>query len=229
MVRILISLVFVFASLFVNAQKEIDSTFVDSNFLEDQFYIGVTYNFLVNKDDAINQRNLSYGLQGGFIKDIPLNTSRKLALGIGLGYALNNYYSNLRATDTGSGIDYSILNNTGDYKHNKIESHVIEMPLEFRWRNATGTDYKFWRIYAGLKLGYVLSTRSKYIGNIVRSSFYNKDTSNFQYGLSFSFGYNTFNIHMHYSLSNLFNDSTFLNGERINMKPLRVGLIFYIL
>ncbi|RKR14162.1 outer membrane protein with beta-barrel domain [Maribacter vaceletii] len=227
MLRILFFLVF--SSFFVNAQKEIDSTFVDPNFLEDQFYIGVTYNFLVNKDNAINQRNLSYGLQGGFIKDIPLNKSRKLALGVGLGYALNNYYSNLRATETDSGIEYSILTNTGNYKRNKIESHVIEMPLEFRWRNATGTDYKFWRIYAGLKLGYVLSTRSKYIGNIIRSSFYNKDTSNFQYGVSFNFGYNTFNIHMHYSLSNLFNDSTVLNGESINMKPLRVGLIFYIL
>ena len=38
---------------------------------------------------------------------------------------------------------------------------MIEMPIEFRWRNSTASSYKFWRIYAGAKLGYVAGARSK--------------------------------------------------------------------
>ena len=45
----------------------------DRKYLEDQFYLGVTYNFLMDLPEEAEQRNLSYGLQGGFIKDIPLN------------------------------------------------------------------------------------------------------------------------------------------------------------
>ncbi len=229
MMRLIICTFFTLFFLYSNAQQKIDSVIVDDSFLEDQFYIGVTYNFLVNQPTDVNQRNLSYGLQSGFIKDIPLNNSRKLALGVGLGYALNNYYSNLRATETSSGISYEVLTNASDFKRNKIESHIIEVPLEFRWRNASATDYRFWRIYTGLKLGYVVSTRSKYVEDDFKDSFYNTDSTKFQYGLTFSFGYNTFNLHAHYSLSNLFNDSVTIDGDIIKMKPLRVGLIFYIL
>lgn len=225
-----IYLVISFLLLFnVNGQTKVDSLQLDDNFLEDQLYLGVTYNFLVDQPNDVNQQNLSYGLQGGFIKDIPITTDRRVALGIGLGYALNTYYSNLSATETTSGTTYSILDGDDNYKRNKLESHLIELPLEVRWRNANAKDYKFWRVYAGVKLGYAFSTRSKIVRDIGNASFYNNDTQKFLYGLTFSFGYNTFNLHAHYSLNNLFNDTATVNGEQIVMRPFRIGLIFYIL
>ncbi|WP_298502241.1 porin family protein [uncultured Maribacter sp.] len=210
-------------------QNKVDSLRLDSSFLEDQVYLGVTYNFLVNQpNDDVGQRNLSYGLQAGFIKDIPLSKDRNVALGLGLGYAINTYYSNLRATEIGSDIEYSIVSSK-DYKRNKLESHLIEMPLEFRWRNATPSNYKFWRIYAGFKLGYVVSSRSKIVSDLGDDSFYNKDTEKLVYGLTFSLGYNTFNFHAYYGLNSLFKDNVLINGDPILMRPLRIGLIFYIL
>ena len=70
------------------AQAEQDSTSVDKRYLEDQFYAGITYNFMLSLPDDVSQRNFSYGLQSGFIKDIPLNADRNLGLGIGLGLGL---------------------------------------------------------------------------------------------------------------------------------------------
>ena len=201
----------------------------DKKYLEDQFYVGVTYNFLLNMPHDITQRNLSYGLQTGFIRDIPLNQDRTIALGIGLGYAVNSYYSNLLATEAINGVDYSVLVSDTIYKRNKVETHMLEMPFEFRWRNSTASEYKFWRIYTGFKLGYVVGGRSKYVANNGKQSFYNKDIRKFHYGLTFNFGYNTFNIHAYYSLNSLFNDDVLIDGEPIAMKPLRIGLIFYIL
>ncbi|HLT51103.1 MAG TPA: porin family protein [Arenibacter sp.] len=202
----------------------------DANYLEDQFYVGLTYNFLMDLPTDGAQRNLSYGLQGGFIKDIPLNLGRTFGLGIGVGYGVNSYYTNLRALDNGTELEYVLLDSDTRYKRNKIETHVLEMPLQFRWRNSTPEEYKFWRIYAGMKFGYVFANRSKYVSATEKFSFKNTDVREFQYGIALNVGYNTFNIHVYYALRSLFRDGTSLSsGEPINMRPLQVGLIFYIL
>ena len=201
----------------------------DTEYLEDQFYVGVTYNFIRNKPNDITQRNLSYGLQGGFIKDMPLNPSRTRALGIGFGYAVNSYYSNMQAIKTEGTINYSQVDNNINLKRSKLENHLIELPIEYRWRNSNPEEYKFWRIYTGVKLGYVFASRSKYVSDIEKISFSNGDVRQFQYGLTFSFGWNTFNAHVYYSLSNLFEDNITFDGELIEIKPLRVGFVFYIL
>ena len=224
--RIKFSFSLLFFSSLVLGQTTLDS---DSKYLEDQFYVGITYNFMLNKPNDIAQRNLSYGLQGGFIKDLPINSTRTRAIGIGLGYAVNSYYSNMLADESLNGIVYSRLASEENFKRSKLENHLIEMPIEYRWRNSTPEEYKFWRIYTGVKLGYVFASRSKYLFDAEKVSFSNGDIRQIQYGLTFSFGWNTFNAQIYYSLSNLLNDNTTLDGESIEMKPLRVGLIFYIL
>lgn len=223
---------FLLVTLVSMAQIQPDSVVRDSRYLEDQFYIGLTYNFLLDKPENVSQRKLSYGLQGGFIKDIPINRSRTTALGIGLGYGVYSYYSNLRAIETSDDFGYRVITDIDSLKRNKIETHMLELPLEIRWRNSSPTEYKFWRLYAGLKLGYVVGGRSKYISNKAnneRTSFYNGDIRRFQYGLTFNFGYNTFNLHAYYALNGLFNDGVAVDGTGISIRPLRIGLIFYIL
>lgn len=199
-------------------------------YLEDQLYVGITYNFLLNKPEGVTQRNLSYGLQAGIIKDLPINSKRNLAFGIGLGYAVNSYNTNLQAIEAANGIQYMAISSTTSFKRNKIETHLIEMPIEFRWRNSTADSYKFWRIYTGVKLGYVVGSRSKFVSDDSKQSFYNTDTENFHYGLIFNFGYNTFNIHAYYSLNDLFEKETITTDNvTIGFTPLRIGIIFYIL
>ncbi len=203
----------------------------DSAYLEDQFYFGLTYNALLEKPDAIKQQNLSYGIQTGFIKDIPLNSSRTFALGLGVGYATNSYYSNLLVSNENTGIRYEdSLAEIEGVKRNKLETHTVEFPIEFRWRNSTPTEFKFWRFYPGIKLGYVFSGRSKLVTQDEKVSFSNDDLRSFQYGAMLNFGYNTFNLHLYYSLNPLFNDDvTLSDGNTLTMKPLRLGIIFYIL
>ncbi|WP_072994594.1 porin family protein [Pseudozobellia thermophila] len=212
------------------AQTNGDTVALDTRYLEDQFYIGLTYNFLLEKPDVVNQSNLSYGLQMGFIKDMPINAGRTVALGLGLGYGLYSYYSNLQAVELEEDFGYLIIDDEADFKRNKIESHMIEVPFEFRWRSSNEVSYKFWRVYTGFKVGYALGSRSKLVPTEgAKTSFYNTDIRKFQYGLTFNFGYNTFNLHAYYSLSNLFDDNVYLDGDPIDIKPLRLGIVFYIL
>lgn len=228
MSRTLLLLFTFLPSLVATAQDSL--ALEQSAYLEDQFYIGLTYNLLLNKPESVTQQNLSYGIQAGFIKDIPLNKERNFGLGIGLGYAVNSYYTNIQAIQTANGISYRILDDQFSFKRNKIETHLIEMPLEIRWRNSTATEHRFWRIYTGFKLGYIVGSRSKLVTESYKDSFYNRDTENFRYGLIFNVGYNTFNFHLYYSLNDFFEDNTTLDtGEELALTPMSIGIIFYIL
>ncbi len=220
-------ILFLLTSL-LSAQSVSDSLSIDEKYLEDQFYIGLTYNFLLNKPEGIGQQSLSYGLRGGFIKDLPLNTERTVALGLGLGYGTYSYYSKLLAIETNDVISYGLVEVDG-FKRNKLETHMVELPIEFRWRKSSPTEYKFWRIYAGINLSYVIGARSKLVTDQLKIAFGNTDVTKFQYGLTLNLGWNTFNLHAYYSLNKLFQDQARFNGERIDMQPLRVGFIFYIL
>ena len=219
------AILFLLVVLQSNAQVASDSI-SNTRYFEDQFYVGLSYNFILNHPEGSNQRNLSYGLQAGVLKDIPLNKAGTKAIGIGAGLALNSYYSNLVADISGDDITYSI---NDDITRSKLETHLVEFPLEFRWRNSNAEDYKFWRVYGGIKAAYVLGARSKYDLDDISEGFKNTDLTKFQYGLTLSFGYNTFNFHAYYALTELFDGNASVNGEVLQYRPLRIGLIFYIL
>ncbi|MBA4745799.1 MAG: PorT family protein [Muricauda sp.] len=227
--QFIVSAVCLLLSISVLGQTGMDSTVVpDSRYLEDQFYIGVGYNVLLDTPDEVGQQNLSYNLQAGFIKDIPLNQRRNFGVGLGLGYAVNSYYSNIVSSKESNTIVYQVMEGS-NFNRSKFETHSIEFPLELRWRTSTAEEYKFWRIYAGAKLGYVFSGRSKLVTDSGNDSFSNNDVEKFQYGLMLNFGYNTWNIHAYYALHPLLKEGTALNGNPIDFRVLRIGLIFYIL
>ena len=206
------------------------TTTPNERYLEDQFYMGLTYNSLLERPQGVDQRSLSYGLQGGFIKDIPLNRQRTFALGFGVGYGINSYYSNLVALSVNGEIEYEVSTDIEGFRRSKVETHSLEFPIEIRWRNSNPQDYKFWRVYPGIRMGYTFSSRSKLATDSGKDAFQNEDLRTFQYGAMLNLGYNTFNLHVYYGLNSLFNDDVrTIEGEELGMKPLRLGLIFYIL
>lgn len=206
-----------------------DSTKVDNKYKEDQVYLGVTYNILLNRPADVKQNNLSRGVQLGVIKDMPLNKRRNIALGVGLGYAYNAYFNNLQFLERDGGTWYRVVPDSVNYSRNRIDAHLLEMPIELRWRSSTASSYRFWRIYAGLKLGYVLAGNYKFVGDN-REKFTASDMSRFQAGLHLSVGYNTWNFYAYYGLRRLFDSNAVMEtGESIDMHALKVGIIFYAL
>ncbi len=213
-------------------EKETEEVELDSLYREDQFYFAVTYNLLTKKPDGISQSGFSSGFHAGFIRDIPLNKRRNVAIGLGVGLSSNSYNQNMLITkNTSNNYTYSSLNDTeNSYTKNKFTTYLVEFPIEFRWRTSTYTEYKFWRIYFGAKIGYVFANSSKYLGS--PSDIKNKSISHFntmQYGLQLSGGYNTWNAYIYYSLNPIFTKKATLNGNAIEMRTLKIGLVFYIL
>lgn len=205
-------------------------TVSDSNYREDQFYAGVTYNFLENKPAGMSQQGLSGGVHIGFIRDFPINKKRNVAFGVGLGYSSNSYNQNLYLRETDDIVTYQILDNSDiNYQKNKLNIHVFEVPIQFRWRTSTAESYKFWRVYTGVKIGYVVNSIVKYKGGLGDFKQNNPPHLNrFRTVADISFGWNTWNFHIAYSLNKLFSNDAKLNGETIDVTVIKFGLMFYM-
>ena len=204
---------------------------VDSLYKEDQFYVAVTYNLLGKKSDNISLGSFSTGFHFGFIKDMPINTKRNVAFGLGLGYSANTFNHNLHVSNDNTGvINYSVLEDSDTYTKNKFSMHLVEIPFQFRWRTSDATEYKFWRIYTGVRFGYLLANTIKYKGDFGNNKFRNvKDFNSMQYGLTLSVGYNTWNLHLYYALNPILSKEAQLDGNAIDLNAIKVGLMFYIL
>lgn len=212
----------------LNAQQTNDNRTLDSLYREDQIYFGVTYNILGNKLQEVSQNGFSGGFHLGIIRDIPLNKKRNVALGIGLGLSTNSFNQNLKISKPANEFNFEVLS-SGDFDKNRFDLYLVELPFEFRWRTSTAALYKFWRIYTGFKLGYVFSSRTKFAGTNESYKININDTINrLQYGLTFSAGYDSWNLHLYYSLNTIFKNQK-LSDESIDLHVIKVGLIFYLL
>ena|SRR6218665_1961652 len=203
---------------------------IDSLYREDQFYFSVTYNMFTDIPIAFKQNKFSLGLSGGFLRDMPINKSRTVAIAAGLGLSYQNYFQNLNISRDGDGNIIYGVNDSGQFVSNRYRQYSVDLPIEFRWRNSTYESTKFWRIYGGVKLSYVFSN-SSILDDGEKTYRINNNASinKFQYGPYLAAGYNTWNVYLYYGLSPLFDSATTLSGEKINMKTLNAGLIFYIL
>ena len=206
---------------------------IDSLYREDQFYLGFTYNILTGSEEDISQSGFSGGFRTGFIRDWPLNERRNIALGTGIGWALDTYGQNLFIGE-GPGSEETIFEVMDEdvimYDKNRFTIYSLEVPLQFRWRTSTPISHKFWRIYTGLQMGYIYYFRSSFEqpGNTVSQTEV-PELQRLRLGATFTFGYSTFNFYFYYSLNSFFNDSAQVEGEVLDLRSFRVGLMFYIL
>ncbi|NDP27992.1 MAG: PorT family protein [Flavobacterium sp.] len=207
----------------------LSSVKIDSLYREDQFYFGFTLNTLQNKPASLTQDKFSSGFSAGFLRDFPINKSRTVAIAPGLGLTYNNFNQNLKITEVNQKPVYTIIDPLIEYRKNRFSQLSVDVPVEFRWRSSTFDSHKFWRIYGGFKMSYLIYDKSIYEdaqGKIVVN--HNADFNKFQYGAYIASGYNTINVYAYYGLNSLFHSAK-TNSESIDINALNIGVIFYIL
>lgn len=215
------------------AQVKTDSLAPDPFYREDQFYASISYNLIQNKADQYSQNSFSTGLTVGFLRDIPVNKARTHAIAIGLGYSYNNIkhnlfvYENSTRGETARG--YEVVGED-TFDKNKLVLHYLELPIELRWRNSTPYSHKFWRVYAGFKISYLINDRSYMESSDGRVWVrHNPDLNKLVYGAYVSAGWNTWNFYFYYGFAPIYKDAYTNKGEKVNLSSLNLGLIFYIL
>ena len=216
-----------FAQDFTNYEEK-PKTKIDSLYREDQFYIGITYNNLIATPNDYSKDKISIGFTGGVLRDMPINKNRTYAIAVGLGATYNNYNNNFGVFGTNQQPNYAVLGGVA-YSKNRFTTLTADLPIEFRWRSSTFESTKFWRVYAGFKLSYLVYDRNVYkavLGNVTIKN--NTDLNKLVYGVYLATGYNTFNVYIHYGLNSLFQTGQ-VGTEKVQFRSLNVGLLFYIL
>ncbi len=208
------------------AQSENDSLSIDPSYLEDQIYVGLTYNVFSNTPDSFVQDGFAYGVAVGFIKDIPFNEQRNIGIGIGLGYTFNTYIQNLGGTDDMLVQNFTTKAYSDTYT---INTNSFELPIEFRWRTSTLEKYKFWRIYTGINISYVFNSNAIGLSGDELVDIQVLTLERWQYAYTLAAGYGTWNFYMNYSFVPFFDKNSVFESEKLNMNTFRLGVMFYLL
>jgi hypothetical protein len=206
-----------------------DFTALDSLYREDQFYFGITYNVLQKAPTGVSEGKFTPSLSLGFLRDMPINKSRTVAIAAGIGYTINNYNQNILVSETNGIPQYDFVPSGSGYSKNKLSLHYVDVPIEFRWRTSTPESHVFWRLYTGFKVSYLVYGRTRYKDSqneIIVTG--NKDLDKLQYGAYIAAGRNTINFYVYYGLNPIFKSAE-LNGESIDMNTMNFGFMFYIL
>ena len=208
-----------------------DSLALDNKYLEDQFHIGISYDWVVSRPSGVRQHSFSRSLFGGYQRDIPLNKQRNIGFAAGVSYSYDLLYLNIQAKEIGGQMSYEIISiSDKKVEDSYYEQHSIGFPIEFRWRTSTPYSHKFWRIYTGVKPTYAFASRYKFSGTEGSYSLSDPNLKGYMDAkLYIAVGHNTWNVYLQYALRPLFKGENSQNGENLQSSILKIGLIFYIL
>ena len=214
--------ILVFFCSFLRSQE------TDSSYKEDQFYVSASYVDVKNEIPQFKQFGFSRSFQLGYLRDLSLTPSGQRALGIGLGYGLDYIISNLNVENTLDASQFILTSRSILSAKHRYSRHFISLPIELRWRTSTPEAHDFWRIYGGYKLNYHFLDRiDPFYG---RPKNIKNNIDPWQHSLTLSMGYNTWNLYFEYGLNSFFTEDTMSQqGETLDLRALKIGLIFYLL
>lgn len=219
------------AQTFQDTEAVNDTATADFKYREDQFYFNITYNLLNDLPDDVKLRGFSGGARFGFLRDMPINEKRTLAIAVGGGLGFNRYGNTLSISeDGGQNTVFTVLSEEANFESNRFSVYHIEAPVEFRWRSSTPTQYKFYRIHTGVIFYYAYWNRATFVQDGTRFKLVGVDAFKpFQMEAFLLLGYNTINFYASYGITPFFDSSAQLNEQVINFRPLKLGISFYFL
>lgn len=199
---------------------------------EDQFYLALSYDLLAEVPEAVATRGIIGGIQFGFIRDWPLTSKGNWALGTGVGLGYDRYGQNIIVQSSQEAEPtWTIEQSPSAIEANSLQLTTLEFPLEIRWRTSTPEIYKFWRLYTGIKWSQGLFTQTVFKGPNRSETL--TDLPQLRKGIWYataSFGYGTFNVQVQWGLTPLLLDvQDDATGQPIGLRPIKLGIMFYIL
>ena len=109
---------------------------------------------------------------------------------------------------------------------NRYNYTEFQIPFEFRWRNSSLTNYKFWRIYPGLRFSRVIKSKYIFEDDTTINKIDVLPMEKNQLGVTLNVGFNTWNISLYQSLNSFFDKNDYSDIE--DLKQFRMGFVFYI-
>ena len=248
MKRILIlfsALILTSGSLFAqDDMQEIPDEFVSGT--SDRFMIDLFSDIWSNTPEAMDINTINRGISISMMQDFRLGYS-PFSVAAGLGFTSHNLYSDhayeftsmswLSSWPQPGTYDFHPIDETwNDIKKNKLSLNYLNVPLEFRYRN--NNLPKTFRIYAGLRLGYLINAHTKVhivskeenLDDSIQNEWKYKELKlgnleKLQAGVTARIGYGRLNLFGYLPLTEIFKDNY---SAELGMKPVSVGITFIV-
>ncbi|UBM62881.1 PorT family protein [Candidatus Sulfidibacterium hydrothermale] len=217
---LILALIVLFSGIqYVQAQSSLTESAMKKVTIGLDIFTDVWVNAPTNVDiRAINPSANTY-LTYNFV----VGNSKNLTFGIGVGVGNHNMYSNDGVIENikADTIRYVPVDSDVDMKRSKLSVTYLEFPMELRFKSPKG-----FKISLGFKLGYLIDSKEKYVGNttayestqvIKRKRISQVNT--FSYSPTFRLGYKSFNLFFSYSLGTVFRVD---HGPQLH--PMSIGI-----
>lgn len=191
---------------------------------QDFLMVGVSYDTWTGAPDSIHTGGLSRGFNMAFMYDFPLNEGSHLSVAPGLGISSSNIFFKDQTAAIGSVNPTLNFNPDSVYKHYKLATTYLEIPIELRYRAVQNNANTGFKAGLGLKFGALVNAHTK--GKKVGSGGKQTDkVNNKQYfqrwrvAATLRVGWGNFAAFTSYSITPLLNQEA---GPKIN--SLSVGI-----
>lgn len=194
-------------------------------YVRDRFMVDILHTFWVKAPKSINPQKFNPGFNISAMWDFKLPNKSPLSFGLGLGFTYYTQFSEamLKANTANSNVmEYHIIADEIKYSLNRTSFTNINIPLEFRYRHASG-----FKISAGVRLGLTTGISYRYKGsdpagtgkkmNYKSYEIYNKEKYNFD--VYIRTGWKVVGVYACYQIT-----SPFQSAKGPQMNPFSVGL-----
>jgi hypothetical protein len=190
---------------------------------------GMFNDFVLNVPSGLKTRTIDQGVDVFALFNLPFGKSN-FSFSLGLGLSAHNIYGDFTVNKDKTGDTTRLVKIPADvgYKRSKMTVVYLELPLEFNLK--TKSDVK---ITLGGKVGYLIGSHAKYVGNAIDSNYMFNTSSKirikqvgipnlqtFSYGPTVRVGYKWIAINAQYMLSTLF-----IKDHGPDMTLISVGLV----
>jgi hypothetical protein len=189
---------------------------------------GMFNDFVMNVPSGLKTRTINQGVNVFALYNLPFGKSN-FGFSLGLGLTAHNIYGNFLVNKSGDTTKLVKIPADVNFKRSKMTIVYLEIPLEFNLKTKSKVN-----VALGIKVGYLIGSHTKYVGNVTDSSIYMYNTTSkvrikemgipnlqqFCYGPTFRIGYRWISIDGQYMLSTLFSKN---HGP--DMYPISVGLV----
>lgn len=187
----------------------------------DRLIIDLTYNQLFAPAPTKQNPWRSVGCNVNTMWDIPMNKGNTASFGIGLAYRFQKVsYNGMFVRDASEQYTrYLVDSSTSTFRKSYFGTHVLALPVEFRFRSPKWQHVKF---HVGASIGYRFQTfQKKWIGKtkVHDLNGYFPDENRLDYGVHIRFGIRNWALFANYSFS-----PHFTNKQSSQVNNLSVGL-----
>ncbi len=210
----------------------------------DRFIVTLFTDIWQDVPENMDLKTIQRGISINAMQDMPLGRSN-FSVAAGLGFTSHNMYSDHRYLFNALEDKHDFYPISLDYDKNKISLNYIDIPVQFRFRSRE-TDRPF-RLYAGMKAGYLVNAHTKYEGEAYfvdpagiqfpdLPDFFDdvedllkrttkvkehklENITSYRIGLTAMVGYGRVNFHFYYPLTQIFEDNS---AE--DMRPISLGI-----